>query len=236
MKSSLPKGLYQLQNHWPFARQLPGCQLCQLSFDAQQVDAASFASVDLAEPAGINKRRAEFLAGRYAARLALQAIGLPDQYPARLPDSRQPHWPQGSCGSISHSHGRAAAIAASSTDWLGLGLDLEMQISAPRAQRLAGSVLLPAEQEALTADGTPLASAMLLAFSAKESLFKALNPLTGVYFGFKDAQLLDSTAGTLQLRLLRDLGSGFNAGDCLQGQWCAVDGGVLTLVAVPRKT
>lgn len=234
MKSTLPRGLYQLNSHWPFALKLPSCQLSQLRFVADEVTADSFNQLGLPEPEGINKRRAEFLAGRYAAGQALAALGLPNQFPSRLPDSRQPSWPQGFCGSISHSHGQAAAVVARSSDWLGLGLDLEMQISDARAQRLASTVLLPEEQARLTASAQSLASALLLAFSAKESLFKALNPLCQTYFGFLDAQLISWQDASLKLQLQRDLGTAFKAGDCFQGQWTAVDGGVLTLVAVPQ--
>lgn len=234
MKTPLPFGLYQLSTHWPFALELPGCQLSQLHFVVDEVTADSFSQAALPEPEGINKRRAEFLAGRYAASQALEALGLPNQFPSRLPDSRQPSWPHGYCGSISHGHGQAAAVVARTGDWLSLGLDLEMQISDARAQRLASTVLLPEEHARFSAAGQSLASALLLAFSAKESLFKALNPLCQTYFGFLDAQLISWQDASLKLQLQRNLGTAFKAGDCFQGQWTAVDGGVLTLVAVPK--
>ncbi|MDY0207203.1 MAG: 4'-phosphopantetheinyl transferase, partial [Pseudomonas sp.] len=67
------------------------------------------------------------------------------------------------------------------------------------------------------------------------SLFKALNPLTGTYFGFHDAQVLDlqgTETGHARLRLEKDLSASWPAGSELEGQFAQLHGSALTLVSV----
>ena len=67
-------------------------------------------------------RRREFLAGRVAAQAALARLGERGLV-GRC--RHAPVWPQGFCGSISHSGGIAVAVAASTRQWQALGVDLE---------------------------------------------------------------------------------------------------------------
>ena len=57
-------------------------------------------------------RAAEFAGGRQCAKAAMSALGVDD---AALPvgSGRQPAWPDGVVGSISHTHGYCLAVAAS---------------------------------------------------------------------------------------------------------------------------
>jgi 4'-phosphopantetheinyl transferase EntD len=113
-------------------------------------------------------RLAEFTAGRLAARRALQAAGVPVAAIPRGTD-RAPVWPRGLRGSISHAGGLAVAVVA--TDGQSPGLDLEPLCDLDPA--LGAEIRRPDE------DGD-----LLRLFSAKEAVFKALYPLTGVLFGF----------------------------------------------------
>ncbi|WP_218783712.1 enterobactin synthase subunit EntD, partial [Klebsiella pneumoniae] len=113
------------------------------------------------------KRQAEHLAGRIAAAYALREVG-----EKRLPaigDRRQPLWPTPWFGSISHCGQRALAVIADRP----VGVDIERRFTPQLAAELESSIISPAEKTALLHSGLPFPLALTLAFSAKESGFKA---------------------------------------------------------------
>lgn len=229
-----PEFIHSIEHHWPFLEHLPGCHLVSSSFDPDATSKHDFQYYGL-QPAGSSrKRQSEFLAGRICAAEALALSGHRFQLPARDTASGRPVWPAGHCGSITHSHGVAAAVTGPTDCWKGLGLDVERLILAPRAKRLSGAILVPDERHWLEGqDEQTVASRLTLIFSAKESLFKALNPLTGVYFGFQDAEAFCLEAqNRLGLRLLRNLSDEYRAGMEFSCQWVRHGHGVLTLVHV----
>jgi enterobactin synthetase component D len=73
-----------------------------------------------------------------------------------------------------------------------------------------------------------------LVFSAKESLYKCLQPLTGVFFDFADAAVVEADVGqrTLRLRLLRRLSDEHDRGRELRASFSFSDGHVYTLVSL----
>jgi 4'-phosphopantetheinyl transferase EntD len=193
------------------------------------------------------RRVLEFTLGRGCARAALAAL-----VPARAEelaatpilraDARRPLWPEGIVGSITHHRGSAAAAVARAADYVGIGLDVEaLRRPTPALLR---RILRPEERERWQAlPPAAQAAAFVGAFSAKESVFKALYPVTGLYLGFQDATValdVELAAGAapgsgpvaLRWRLQREAGGGFPAG--YAGQGCALlrDGYVLTAVWV----
>jgi len=136
----------------------------------------------------VDKRRAEFTHGRYCARSAMKMLGV-ESAPIRKGPNREPVWPKGIIGSISHTEQAAAAVVAKSTDLLGLGLDMEE--SSPLAAELIAMICLP--QENREQDG---ARAKLL-FSIKEAIYKCLYPLVNEYVDFLEMEVsLDEQALT----------------------------------------
>ncbi len=117
-------------------------------------------------------RRQAFIAGRVAARSALKALGMePEPVPA-LP-SQAPHWPEGVVGSITHARGYTAVVLERRGKVQGLGLDLQ-DIRAVREGLLER--ISTAEETAsirLACRSQP-EMAPLVAFAAKEAVFKAL--------------------------------------------------------------
>ncbi|MBD2839203.1 4'-phosphopantetheinyl transferase superfamily protein [Pseudomonas sp. JM0905a] len=236
MTSNHPACCSPFDATWPFPEALPGVVMHSCRFDPALLAADDFPRSAIAAPANIQrsvaKRQAEFLAGRLCARSALLALTGRADVPA-LGEDRAPVWPAGISGSISHSHGLATALVASNTQWRGLGLDLEERMSAERALRLAKEILTPAELQRL--DGlTPeqKAERITLAFSIKESLFKALYPLVRKRFYFHDAEMLDCDGARARLRLLIDLSGEWKAGSELDGWHCLFQDRVLSLVAI----
>lgn len=158
------------------------------------------------------KRRAEYLAGRLCARTALSAQHIAGT-PYSLPDSRYPHWPDHGCGAITHSHGVAGAIAGHAASWQGLGLDIEQWIAPETAHQLQDAILAPEEKPLLDNKPEHFAHQLTLIFSAKESLYKALNPIVGRSFYFHDAAITAWGNDTLTLTLKLDLDAHRRRGD-----------------------
>ncbi|TCQ94257.1 4'-phosphopantetheinyl transferase [Pseudomonas sp. JUb52] len=185
----------------------------------------------------VAKRQAEYLAGRLCAREALRQLSGTAAVPGHRTTDRGPAWPSGWVGAITHSHGWAAAVVGSARDYLGLGLDVETLLEPAKALRLADQILTPAESERLQLlDERQQAFAITLAFSAKESLFKALHPQVGQMFFFQDAEILGTDpGGTFDIRLLIELSPRWSAGTSLRGHYrLDEERRLLTLIAVRR--
>ena len=113
------------------------------------------------------KRKAEHLAGRIAAVYALREYGY-KCVPA-IGELRQPVWPAEVYGSISHCGTTALAVVSRQP----IGIDIEEIFSAQTARELTDNIITPAEHERLAECGLTFSLALTLAFSAKESAFKA---------------------------------------------------------------
>ncbi len=129
-------------------------------------------------------RQGQFVAGRLALRRACEQLGSRPP-PLLSTDRGAPAMPPGLSGSVSHK--RTLAIAMVASDRAGtLGCDLE-DYGPPRLG-IASHILTPVEMEALAG----LADAerwigVLLRFSIKESIYKALDPYVRRYVGFHEA-------------------------------------------------
>lgn len=131
------------------------------------------------------RRRDEFSSGRYCARRAMAARGMPEG-PVSIGADRAPVWPSGMKGSLTHS--RQLVGAAVSESLLGLGIDLEH--FGRLSRRAAERILTAAEIQELDADGEVgfLHRATIL-FSAKEAVYKAIYPMAGLYVGYREVQI-----------------------------------------------
>ncbi|MFK3775543.1 4'-phosphopantetheinyl transferase [Pseudomonas sp. NPDC089406] len=228
----LPTCCAPLQHHWPLPRPVPGAVLVSCAFDPARLGADDFQRAGIEQTASLQrsvaKRQAEYLAGRVCAREALRLLDGRDYVPATHED-RSPVWPAGIRGSITHGQGWAAAVVGAQV--AGLGLDQESLLTEERAERLAGEILTAAELQRL--DRSQQALVVTLTFSLKESLFKALYPITGQRFYFEHAEVLQwSTDGHARLRLLTDLSADWRHGVELDGQFCVQDGHLLSLISV----
>ncbi len=167
------------------------------------------------------KRKADHLAGRIAAFHALNRQVIPG-----IGSSGEPLWPAGVRGSLSHSGTQAVAICRDN----GLvGIDCEAIIAENEAREIQDGVLDPAEAQVLGDCGLPFALAFTLAFSAKESLFKALFPQVQAWMGFECARVTSLTADALTLMLTRPL-SPFTQNQVFTAHWLHKDATVVTLI------
>lgn len=187
-----------------------------------------------AEVAGaVRKRQAAHLAGRHLARVALSALGCGKTI-VPLAAGGSPLWPRGVVGSISHTDQYACCSVANNSSVRAIGIDLETIMSAALASEIVGSVLDETEQYYLcTLDLLPEV-AWTIAFSAKESLFKALYPEVRCFFDFNAALIigLDGEACTFQLKLAKDLSPQWLCGALISGRFRLDRGNVFTTIFI----
>ncbi|MFC4654232.1 4'-phosphopantetheinyl transferase [Rheinheimera marina] len=170
-------------------------------FTAMKIDMpASIRSAD-------SKRQAEFLAGRYAAQQGLKSMQQAGASISQIPigAGRDPQWPAGIRGSISHSGDRVCCLLSQSASVKFLGVDLEKIFSVELAQKIGYEIHTAAEQQLLCKAGLSPAQASSVIFSAKECLFKALYPYAKEFFGFEAASVVEATTSFVSLGLSPDL-------------------------------
>ncbi|MCM7773901.1 enterobactin synthase subunit EntD [Enterobacter asburiae] len=169
------------------------------------------------------KRKAEHLAGRIAA-----AHALPDRTVPGIGPSGEPLWPKGVSGSITHSGTQAMAVVVHHPDAL-VGIDCEAILPDREAREIQDGIVDVQEAICLTHSGYSFALALTLAFSAKESLFKALFPQMKIYMGFEWARVTEITEKTITLALSRPAGE-YPEGKRFTLVWQNNDGNVWTLL------
>lgn len=180
-------------------------------------------------------RRDEFLTGRACARRALRGLGY-GSVPIRVRGSRDPDWPLGAVGSITHCRGYTAAAVAPSYSVLALGIDAEPHARLPTT--VLQAVTLDAERSWLTGASSAGATAWCrVLFSAKESIFKAWYPVTQLWLDFADVQVhIDRDAGTFVAEAVAAQSSQYRSliSD-ISGRWRVESGMILTAAVVARE-
>lgn len=145
-------------------------------------------------------RRAGWVGGRVALRAALAAIAVEASQPMLSTPRGAPLLPPGAVGSVSHKRTIAVALCApESRPRVTLGIDVEDL--RPLRVDVASRVLTPEERALLPADGPARDAAVLLAFSAKEAIYKALDPWVHRFVGFQEASVARGPDGALTARL-----------------------------------
>jgi enterobactin synthetase component D len=172
------------------------------------------------------KRKREFLSGRVAGMRALKRMNIEVNAILRLEDGR-PLWPAGSCGSLSHSDTYACAVVARTEDYLSLGVDLEPTTSMSQLLQIRSQFLTPEEERALAPEQA------LIAFSAKEALYKTIYPLAQTYFGFHAARVTELNENGVTLDLLKEVGE-FPRGSRFQVLYKYQSGHVICLCFLRR--
>jgi 4'-phosphopantetheinyl transferase EntD len=174
----------------------------------------------------VESRRREFVTARRCAREALGRLGHPPV--AILPGpKREPQWPAGVAGSITHCKGYRAAAVAPLSVLASLGIDAEP--NGPLPDGVEASVTVPGESQMLTE--LPTAGGVhwgRVLFSAKESVYKAWYPLARRWLGFEDARLHIEAAGTFRADILID-----GPLRRLHGRFLVDRGLIVTTVTVP---
>ena len=149
-----------------------------------------------------------------------------------------PELPADVTGSISHKRTLAVALAAPRQNGISVGVDIE---PVPAVSSLGESgwdnrpdissrVMTP-DELALLADIPERLRRreVILHFSLKEALYKAINPLIGRYVSFQEAVVLPAADGTVAVTLnLKKQEGPFRVG----ARWTEMDGHLLTTAQV----
>lgn len=188
----------------------PGVSAVGLALDDYEAVAAALQGYGFegVPERAVVKRRAEFMAGRFAALQALRALGV-GALPGRNDDG-SPRWPAPVVGSITHGAERALCAVASAADFRSLGIDAERLLGPDAAPELRARICAQREREVL-AEGVPAPESYLisLVFSAKESLYKCLYPLARRFMDFHAARVVAASGraepGGLQGELTLEL-------------------------------
>ncbi len=180
-------------------------------------------------------RRAGYLAGRWCAHQAL-LVSAPHVAHMSIGtgEFREPLWPTGIVGSISHTAGYALAAAAPLGAVRAIGLDVERWLDEDAPARIGADLAGEGELEALVArTAWPAERVLTVLFSAKETIYKCLFPDVRAYFGFETAWVesvepRDEAAGRFVARLTGPLGPALPAGLMLHGRFACRDDVVVT--------
>lgn len=180
----------------------------------------------------VESRRREFTTARSCARQALRKLGLPTMPILRGP-KREPLWPPGVVGSITHCRGYRAAALARESEVLTVGIDAEIHEPLPAGVLEQVSV---DQERAWMAKAPAGISWDRLLFSAKECVYKAWFPLTGCWLGFGDAVV---SFEPVERRFHAALLVAPTAAPCrgltgFTGRFLVEDGLVLTAIALVR--
>ncbi|MEM6049308.1 4'-phosphopantetheinyl transferase superfamily protein [Erwinia sp. P7711] len=195
----------------------PDVCLIQANYNLACFDEQLFTTLRLPVPLHLNKavrkRRAEYLASRALVRHALCRLGS-DPWILANDASRAPLWPAGFCGSLSHSTQEIALLLAKAESGKLLGVDCEQVMRAETAEAMQENIITQQEKHLLMQSGLPFPDALTLAFSLKESLYKALSPRLRKFMSFSEAEIVFCAprAEKVLLRLTTSHSSEFPAG------------------------
>ncbi|MCJ1708523.1 4'-phosphopantetheinyl transferase superfamily protein [Microbacterium sp. VKM Ac-2923] len=205
-----------------FAALLPAGVIVEETRVEAAVDAL-FPAEYAAVAGAVASRVAEFTTGRACAHRALARLGVA-AVPIVPGPHREPVWPEGIVGSITHCAGLRAAAVARAGDMRSLGIDAETH--EPLPENTLDIVAVAAELPRLAAlqVAVPNIAWDRVLFSAKESIYKTWFPLAGRWLDFTECDLTIERDGTFRGDLLvpgpvvgaRELGH-------IAGRW-AIDG------------
>jgi enterobactin synthetase component D len=212
---------------------LPNLTYCIAEYNADFYSDYLFDTLGLVFPSFLRnaaiKRKAEYFAGRYCARMLIKdkfIYSVSDAYP------RVPVWPDGWCGSISHTDRYAMVVTASQASGISVGVDIENKNleSALEAQQVFAA---PEERAFLLNTKLPYALGLLILFSAKESLYKLLWSKVKRNMGFTSAKIvgLDEEKQGFTLALTESLTSALGAGVKFDGKYAFYKGVIITCIA-----
>ena len=106
-----------------------------------------------------------------------------------MAEDRAPIWPDDVVGSITHTGGFAAAAVAWAADIAALGIDSEQIIDPAMTADIADICMVDEATLFKAAHGRSFCEFCTLVFSAKESVFKCLFPLTRKFLEFSDVRI-----------------------------------------------
>lgn len=147
------------------------------------------------------KRIKDFSSGRFCAREVLGRLGNVNSE-ILIGPGKEPLWPDGFVGSISHSKNIVGAVVSKSSQLVSIGLDIEKM---GRVKKGMWNILFTQNEQKFlnTLSNDEEVFYTTLYFSMKESFYKLQFPLTQKYLGFTDVELIQKN-GKFKLEILKD--------------------------------
>ena len=168
----------------------------------------------------VTVRKAEFLAGRILARSLLDDYGCTNEN-VHIGRYREPIWPNGFAGSLSHCSGYVICVVGKASACAGIGVDVMTPYVLNDLSAIRDIPTLVQDAHAINLkpifQNTDLAYA--LAFSLRESVYKAVFPHMEIFLDFDSVEIIDVSARDCHIRLVPTLHnpklhSLFNAFEC----------------------
>jgi 4'-phosphopantetheinyl transferase EntD len=165
---------------------LPGAVVVRESADPAGWRASDWPEEQAAVAKAVPRRQVQHGAVRRLAREALAEIGVAPG-PILSGERREPRWPVGVVGSLTHTVGYCAAAVARADEVLSVGIDAEGD--APLGPGLVRRLTQPDEVAALDWFDADVGARAKALFSVKESIYKAWFPVTHRWLGFDDVEV-----------------------------------------------
>jgi len=145
----------------------------------------------------VTSRQREYTAGRVLARELLARIGVDAQTIASGP-KREPLWPKGIVGSISHNELYCAVVVAQNSVVTSVGIDIE---TTGRIDRHLWANLFTEEEteHLLQLESAAQSRQATVLFSIKEAFYKYQFPITRGWVGFRDVSVHQEDASFYRL-------------------------------------
>jgi 4'-phosphopantetheinyl transferase EntD len=134
------------------------------------------------------KRKFEFSTGRWCAKQVLKKEGI-DNFPLLTGENREPIWPAGIVGSISHCKDQCGVVIAKKSEVKSIGFDIE---NIKRLKNDISKIICTnIEHQWLNKQKLyPYDVLVILLFSLKESIYKCVFQHEKVKQGFKDITII----------------------------------------------
>ena len=183
----------------------------------------------------VTKRKSEFFAGRYSCLRVLKLLQAQSKF-VGVGSHREPLWPEGFTGSISHCCGSALAVISDKRQIISVGVDRENWFDEKVAKQVYDIVLSSTEKERLNTVPLQFNTALTIVFSAKESAFKALHPLIRRFFGFDAVSVefiaIENNKGAFRIQLDASLLRNCPCSNILTGTFSIRKDYVTTLISL----
>jgi enterobactin synthetase component D len=139
----------------------------------------------------------EFLRGRLCAKKALDELLGANSHLVGRGEKKEPIWPVGVLGSISHTGDEVCAVVGRRGLYSGIGIDLEC---VNRSIQKIGMDILT-ESDVGRPESWTEEEFLLFIFSAKESLYKAVFPSVNQFFDFSKAAVVEIGPDSFKIKL-----------------------------------
>lgn len=151
----------------------------------------------------VTKRKHEFSTGRLCSRKVLEQLNQP-ACPILIGAKREPIWPQGITGSISHDGDHCIVSAASKIDVYSIGVDLAL--AEPLNENLIKMICTKEDIRCIQSLGESkfAMDPYKLIFSIKEAVYKCLFPIVNEFFDFQDVSICLNPTNVISFTLLND--------------------------------